>query len=337
MIGPDGAEELNGVIVQYAVKEGFTGNKFCSSDTTVQEAPISHPTEVSHLRKISEKLTGIGKRIRKGVASKVENLKGKVEDIVTEIRLFTRGKGKEVVERKKKLGKKLQQTVLRMHRIVKGTIADMGKAAREQYEEEMKLYRKMLDQIKRWMETGFHPSGKVISLWYGEARAISRGKVSRAVEFGRRWLVTRLEEGYIIGRPCKKLGSDTDGKIAREVLLQFERILGKMPERFIYDRGGDEATNHSILKKAKVKHNCIFRKGKGKMEVGRNIYAAAKRERALSEASIAVIKGGKYGFNKPRAKSGEGCITKGQMAMIGANINRLIRDLRGGLLIPEAV
>ena len=337
MVGPEGAEELNKIIVQYAVKEGFTGSKLCSSDTTVQEAPICHPTEVGHLRKISEKLTGIGKRIRKGIASKMEDLKGQAEEIVTEIRLFTRGKKKDVIERKKKLGKKLHRTVSKMHRLAADSLKEMSETASWQYEEEMKLYRKMLDQIKVWMKTGWHPSGKIISLWYGDARAITRGKAARAVEFGRRWVITLLESGYIIGKPCKKLGSDTDGKIAGEVLPQFEEVLGEVPKMFVYDRGGDEATNHRFLEEARVKQNCIFRKGKGKMEVGPTIFTRAKRERALSEAAIAVVKSGKYNFNKPRARSGESCITKGQMAMIGVNINRLIRDLRDGFPIPEAV
>lgn len=336
-VGPEGAEELNAIIVRHAVKEGFTGSKLCSSDTTVQEAPICHPTEVGHLRKISEQLAGIGKRVRKGMAVKMEKLKKQAEEIYTEIRLFTRGKKEKTIERKKKLARKLHCTISRMHKEVKDCLGEMGVAARKRYEEELALYRKMLGQIKVWMRTGFHPSGKIISLWYQDARAITRGKAARAVEFGRRWSITKLTGGYIIGRPCKKLGSDTDGKIAKEVLPQFKEVVGKMPDMFVYDRGGDEETNHRFLKQAKVKKNCIFRKGKGKMDIGPRIFTSAKRERALSEAAIATIKCGKYNFNKPRAKSGETCITKGHLAIFGANVNKLLRDLRGNVLIAEAV
>lgn len=336
-VGTEGAEELNKIIVQHAVKEGFTGSNLCSSDTTVQEAPICYPTEVGHLRKISEKLSGIGKQVRKGVASEIEKLKKKVEEIYTEIRLFTKGKKKKVIEKKKNLGKKLHRTVSNMQKIVEETVGDMGAAARKQYEEDLALYRKMIKQIKVWMETGKHPYGKIISLWYEKARAITRGKAGKTTEFGRRWIITLLEGGYVIGKVCKKLGSDSDGKITDEVLPQFEDVLGKGPEMFVYDRGGDDPTNHENLKEAKVKKNCIFRKGKGKMEVGPKIFSSAKRERALSEASIAVIKSAKYNFNKPRAKSGETCITKGQMAMLGANITRMVRDLRGDALMSVAV
>lgn len=337
MVGAEGAQELNKIIVQHAAKEGFTGSKLCSSDTTVQEAPICYPTEVGHLRKISEKLSGIGKRVRKGVASKLEKLKERVEEIYTEIRLFTRGKKEKAVAKKKKLSKKLRRTVSKMHGIMEDVLSGMSRAVRAQYEEEMGLYRKMLEQIKVWMKTGWHPAGKIISLWYTEARAIGRGKAARETEFGRRWAITLLEGGYIIGKACTKLGSDTDGKITNEVLPQFEEVFGEMPKQFVYDRGGDEATNHRNLKEAKVKRNCIFRKGKGKMDVGPRIFARAKRERARSEASIAKIKSSKYHFNKPRAKSGETCVTKGHMAILGANITRMLQDLRGDSLVADAV
>jgi len=51
-----------------------------------------------------------------------------------------------------------------------------------------------------------------------------------------------------------------------------------------------------------------------------------ERARALSEAAIATIKHSRYGFNKPRARSSEGCLLKGHMAILGANVARLARD-----------
>ena len=337
MLSSEGAEELNKIIVQHAVKKEFTGSNLCSSDTTVQEAPIAYPTEVGHLRNISEKLTGIGKRIKKGIASKVEDLKRDVEKIYTEIRLFTKGKKTKVIEKKKKLGKKLRRKVSEMLKVVEEAVYEMSASAKVQYESDLDLFRNMLKQIDVWMKSGWHPSGKIISLWHEEARAITRGKASRAMEFGRRWSITRLDGGYIIGRACKKLGSDTDGRITAEVLPQFEEVMGEMPTMFVYDRGGDEAPNHEALRKAKVKRNCIFRKGKNKMDVGPRILTSAKRERALSEASIAVIKGKKYNFNKPRSRSMVSCVTKGQMAILGANLTKLVKDLRGDVIIAEAV
>jgi hypothetical protein len=65
-LGPSGAEKMNHLLVQFAAIKGFTGSDICSSDTTVQEAPIAHPTEVGHLKNIGEALLKIGKKIKKG-------------------------------------------------------------------------------------------------------------------------------------------------------------------------------------------------------------------------------------------------------------------------------
>ena len=49
-LGAEGVENLNRIVVESAGKQGFTGAELCSSDTTVQEAPIAYPTEVGHMK-----------------------------------------------------------------------------------------------------------------------------------------------------------------------------------------------------------------------------------------------------------------------------------------------
>jgi len=153
------------------------------------------------------------------------------------------------------------------------------------------------------------------------------------VEFGRRWIVTRLEKGYVIGAPCEKLGGDADTGIIPEVLSHFERMVGVLPKVVVYDRGGDGPTNHRALEEKKIQ-NAIFRKGQEALPgLGRNTVFTARRERALSEAAIATIKHPRYGFNKPRARSSEGCILKGHVAILGANVTRLARDWMGAAAV----
>jgi len=327
-LGKEGAEALNHQIVQAATLHGFTGSQLCSSDTTAQQSPIAHPTEVSHLKNIGDKLTGIGRKIKKGLKDSLEVLQTKAKEIFTEIRLFTRGTKDKALEKKKKLSKKLHQTVSKMCQIVENAIEGMGSQAKVKYQEEVELYRKMINQIIKWLNTGNHPANKIISLWETSARSISRGKLAKAVEFGRRWIITRLTRGYIIGCPVQKLGGGNDVAIADEVLINFLDTFGEVPKNFVYDRGGDGPDNHELLKNLGIKNNCIFRKGKGQMDVGSQTFTKAKRERALSEASIATVKHAKYGFDKPRAKSTESCALKGHIAIFGANMNRFFNDMR---------
>lgn len=325
-LGSVGAEELNQIVVQIAQTEGFTDAKLCSSDTTVQEAPIAYPTEVGHMRNIANKLVGIGAKIGTGISKKLKKLAEQARKTFREIRLFTRGKKEQAIKRKKKLSRDLQQTVAKMERALRQELAKLSEKAQAKYRPAMDLYCKMLSQIRQWHRTGFHPNGKIISLWLTDARAIGRGKVGKDTEFGRRWIITRLTKGYIIGAVCKRLGSGSDSILMPEILSHFERTMGEDPELMVYDRGGDGQKNHRILKDKGIR-NAIFRKGKvSQPGLGRNTAAKARRERALSEATIATIKHPRYGFTKPRARSSESCVLKGQMAIMGANLMHLTRD-----------
>jgi hypothetical protein len=323
----EGVEAINRIVVKTAVEVGFTGSGLCSSDTTVQESPIAYPTEVGHMKRIAEKLVGIGQKIHKKLSGKLGKFSEGVRRIFTKIRLFTRGSDEKAVGKKKKLSRELQRMVSRLQRLVGKKVSRLKGHSKETYQEALDFYRLMLSQIRHWLRTGFHRPGKIVSLWERQARAIVRNKAAHAVEFGRRWIVTRLAKGYIIGTVCKKLGSDADTGIMPEVLEHFERVMGETPRMVVYDRGGDGRKNHRTLRQKKIRHNGIFRKGKDSLPgLGRNTILKARRERALSEAVIATIKNPRYGFNKPRAKSSEGCILKGQAAILGANLARLARD-----------
>lgn len=326
-LGKEGVEEINRIVVRSAAGSGFTGGGLCSSDTTVQESPISHPTEVGHLKRIAEKLAGIGLKIRKRLSKKLAKMSEEVHRTFTKIRLFTRGKGKGMAARRKILAQELRGSVGRMERLVRGKVNGLTGPAREGYRAAMEQYRLMLAQIRHWMRTGFHRPGKLVSLWETNARAIVRNKASKAVEFGRRWIVTRLTRGYIIGTACAKLGGGSDARIMGEVLDHFKRMMGRLPSLLVYDRGGDGPANHATLAERKVRHNGIFRKGKvSQPGLGRNIMLKARRERASSEASIATIKHPRYGFNRPRARTSAGCVLKGHAAILGANLARFARD-----------
>ena len=51
------------------------------------------------------------------------------------------------------------------------------------------------------------------------------------------------------------------------------------------------------------------------------------RERALVEAGIGTLKSRRYGFNRPRARSADMMGACGQLAVLGFNLNKLVRGL----------
>lgn len=325
-IGKDCAKELNQLILNSALGTGFTGIEICAADTTVQESPIAYPTEVGHMKNIAEKILGFAKKLGFN-AKDFSKLKDKAQGIFTSIRLFTRGKSEEVLEKKKQLSKKMLAQLQKMVRLAQNKFSTSTAQMKDQVLEEVDFYKHMLNQIKVWLHSGFHPKDKVISIWDRTARAISKGKAGKSVEFGRRWIVTRLVGGYVGGSPCQKIGADADTKIADEVIIDFLETFDQIPENFIYDRGADSKKNHQFLEDIGISNNCIFPKGRRKMNVSKEVLAMAKRERSLNESTIANLKSRKYNFTKPRARSTESIVNKGYCAMLGFNLNLFLRDL----------
>lgn len=50
-------------------------------------------------------------------------------------------------------------------------------------------------------------------------------------------------------------------------------------------------------------------------------------ERALVEGGIGTIKSGRYGFNRPAARSADAMGMCGQRAVLGFNLNKMVRGL----------
>ncbi len=326
-IGKDCAKELNQLILNSAVGTGFTGTEICASDTTVQESPIAYPTEVGHMKNIAEKILGFAKKLGSKATKDFSKLKDKAQGIFTSIRLFTRGKSEKALEKKKQLSRKMLSQLQKMVRLAQDEFSKSTVGMKDKILEEVNFYKHMLTQIKVWLNSGFHPKDKVLSLWDKTARAISKGKAGKSVEFGRRWIITRLVGGYVSGTTCQKIGADADTKIADEVIIDFLETFGQIPESFIYDRGADSKKNHQLLEGIGISNNCIFPKGRRKMNVTQEVLAMAKQERSLNESTIANLKSHKYNFTKPRARSTDSIVNKGYCAMLGFNLNLFLRDL----------
>ncbi len=80
----------------------------------------------------------------------------------------------------------------------------------------------------------------------------------------------------------------------------------------------------------------LVRWGPRKLDIAPEVLEMAQRVRSLNEASIANLKSKKYNFTKPRARSPQTCDHKGYSAMLGFNLNTLLRDFGSAVgMVPE--
>jgi hypothetical protein len=187
--------------------------------------------------------------------------------------------------------------------------------------------KKLVPQIRYWLRTGFVASNKVISLHLPELYSIVRGKVGKSVEFGLSWGIRRLRGGYLLATVATAKSELHDLKFAVSAINEHIALFGKPPQAYAYDRGGWSEKNLAVLKKMGVKEVGLAPRGKSEWRVSKATKKKLVSERAQIEGGIGTIKHNKYGSNRPAARSVRMMGACGQLAVLGFNLNKVIREL----------
>jgi len=335
LMGQEGIRLINHYVVQKAVKQELANSTLVAADTTAQEAAIPYPNETRLMasfltsaaraaQKVGRSLTGFVHQ----TASQFEAAKQKAR----EYRLFAKTKESKdqlmsqmvtIVEKiNRHLGEALRAPTMQRARLRKYAV--VAKAKLTQLQETM---GKLLPQIRYWIRTGYVASGKIVSLYVPQLYSIVRGKVGKPVEFGLNWGITRLAGGYLLATLARDRHELQDAKFALKAVTDHIALFGKAPLAYAYDRGGYSAQNVSALKKLGVKEVGLAPPGKTRWAVSAAVRDRLIRERALVEAGIGTIKSSRYGFNRPAARSAAMMGACGQRAVLGFNVNKLVREL----------
>jgi hypothetical protein len=209
----------------------------------------------------------------------------------------------------------------------RGTLRGYSIVARDKLVRLQQTMSRLLPQIRYWIRTGWVASGKIISLHIPQLYSIVRGKVGKAVEFGLRWGIRRLGGGYLLATLAKDRQDLQDTKFALQAVREHIALFGTAPRAYAYDRGGYSTQNISALKKLGVKEVGLAPRGRAEWSVGQEVRDRLVRERAQVEAGIGTIKGSRYGFNRPAARSAPMMGACGQRAVLGFNVTKLVREL----------
>jgi hypothetical protein len=329
MLGASGMSEVNKQVLKKAVEKGFADPKVLMSDTTAQESKISYPNEIGLMSKymktvyrLAGKAQGKFLKIRSGLKEKVKMVKGMVKNA----HVFAKTK-----EAKQKIMKKLLIEVEKMHRKLKRKVQS-GRKLRRKASVELKRLTEVMEtlipQMKFFANTGFVAAKKIIHLNMSKLYAIVRGKAGKRVEFGLKWGVNRIKGGYASGFLVDNGKHVSDKKFCIEAIKEHKRDFEEAPKIFGFDRGGYSEANIKKARKLEVKHVGIAPKGKKQWAVAEYMRKFVIGERAQVEGTIGTVKSRRYGFNKPDARSISTMIIRGHRAFLGANLTKLVRDLR---------
>jgi len=337
LMGEDGMKRLNEYVVKEAVEEKLADPKVLVADTTAQEAVIPYPNELnlmatflSAVATASSKAGGALKAFGTAMASKFRAGKQRLR----EFRLFAKDKSKKVRMRlmsemtnlvenvQSHLGRALQAAEPHKQRLVK--YAKVAHAKTKRLHETMS---KLLPQIRYWVKTGFVAANKIISVHIPELYSIVRGKTGKKVEFGLQWGIARLGGGFLLATAASDRRELVDARFAVKAVDNHIALFGKAPDGYAYDRAGYSKDNVATLKAKGVNHVGLAPRGRAQWAVRGAMKDKLARERAQVEAGIGTVKHSKYGFTKPAARSVPAMAMCGQRAVLGYNLNKLVREL----------
>lgn len=237
-IGKKGIEKIFKISIDLHGKK--SKEKEVVIDTTVQEKNITYPTDVKLHKKIIDKCVKIA------LEEDVE-LRQSYRRISKQLVIDQRGnRSKKGKTKARKSAKKLKTIAGRLTRELRRKLT---KELLQRYEEEIKLFEKVLSQQKG-------DNNKIYSLHEPKVYCMSKGKAHKRFEFGSKVSIVLTKNSGIAVGAYNFEENIYDGHTLPEVLEQIKRLTEKEPKVAIVDRGYrgvSKVGNTEILKPKRPK------------------------------------------------------------------------------------
>lgn len=335
LMGEDGLRRINQFAVGVAVAEKLADPRVMVADTTAQEAAIAWPNEMGLMAAFMTSMALASKRAGKALKKFGTKAAGKfkaAKEKVRRYRLFTKTKQARLALLKDmaSLVSSVQNELApALKNAAKERLHKYSLVARAKAQHLQDTMTKLLPQIRYWMRTGRVAVDKIINLHMPELYSIVRGKAGEGVEFGLTWGFRRLAGGYLLANVARDRRELHDSRFAVQAVREHIALFGKPPRGYAYDRGGYSMDNVKTLKDMGVKEVGLAPQGQAQWSVYGKVKDKLVRERAQVEGGIGAVKSGRYGFNRPAARSVKMMGACGQRAVLGFNLNKLVRELAG--------
>jgi transposase, IS5 family len=326
--GENGARLITSDILKTARRFGLTEPDDVDMDTTVQDAGITHPTEMKLMNHLMKRLSAISGKLKevsgKGIVG-MKELFNEFKKVMTQYRFFAKDiKTKTELIQK---AKALSETALENASHFLPGNAAFDKLQNRSQKELLRfntLGPQLMDQIGYWLRTGKVATDKIISLWKVVPKAISKAKIGKSVEFGRKWIVNCYRGGYVlVFAPENPKLSDQHSVI--ESLSLHATVFDDVPKSYGTDRGMYSTENLELCLSAGIEKIAIQPKGQAKPLVSRRDHQELSNRRAGIEPRIAHLK--TRGLGRSRMKSDAGDLISGYRSALSYNLSLLMRDL----------
>jgi IS5 family transposase len=301
--GEDRISGLNKHLVKQLIKSRSIKPRRIRIDSTTLEAHISYPNDVGVIHQAIKTLTRTASSLGQKITSHVR---------ATKRALFSwsqsaKGNPKERKKKGRKILKKMAQ--LAKHTVEESrqafqSVSDLSAKLKQRFLEQIERAQTIVDQTEQKLQGQKSILERIVSFHDSEARPIRKGKLNKAVEFGRTLQLVQDSSGVIVHYEVHR-GNPSDRTELLSVLRQAKTTVGIKPKELAADRGYYSADNVVKLGKAGIEKVGIPKVGrlssKEKTHQQTKWFRQLQRFRCGIEASISMLKR-KFGLGRVLAR-----------------------------------
>jgi IS5 family transposase len=323
--GEDRISGLNKHLVKQLMKSRSIKPRRIRIDSTTLEAHISYPNDVGVIHQAIKTLTrtasSLGQKItnhvratKRALFSWSQSAKGSPKE--------RKNKGRKILKKVAQLAKDTVEQSRKAFQALRGSPSDQSAKLKQRFFEQIELAQTIVYQTEQKLQGIKSISHRIVSFHDPQARPIRKGKLNKAVEFGRTLQLVQDRSGIIVHYEVHT-GNPSDRTELLSVLRGAKTTVGIKPKELAADRGYYSADNVMKLAKAGVDRIGIPKVGrlssKEKTHQQTKWFRQLQRFRCGIEASISMLKR-KFGLGRVLAKGSAGTSIWTGLAIFAYNL-----------------
>lgn len=323
--GEDRITGLNKGLVKQLIKTRSIKPRRIRIDSTTIEAHISYPNDVGVLHQAVKTLT----RTAASLGRKINSHARATKRALFNWSQVAKANPKERKERGRKILNKVAQlatdSLKQSRQALEALCASASKESAtlsRRFGEQINLAQTLLEQTKQKLQGQKSIADRIVSFHDPQARPIRKGKLNKAVEFGRTLQLVQDSSGIILHYEIHQ-GNPSDRSELLSLVRNAKHRLGIKPTALSTDRGYYSRENVSALSRAGIVHVGIPKVGrlsrKEKRHQRSKWFRRLQRFRCGIEASISMLKR-KFGLGRVLAKGSEATAVWTGLAMFAYNL-----------------
>jgi IS5 family transposase len=316
---------LNQHLVKQLLKTRSIKPRRIRIDSTTLEAHISYPNDVGVIHQAVKTLTRTAASLGKKITSHVRATKRALFSWSQTAKANPKErkeKGRKILNKVAKLAKHTVEEGRKAFQSLGNSASDQSAKLKQRFFEQMELAQIILSQTEQKLQGMKSIPERIVSFHDSEARPIRKGKLNKAVEFGRTLQLVQDSSGVILHYEVYR-GNPNDSTELLSVLRQTKTSLGIKPRELAADRGYYSADNVLKLGKAGIEKVGIPKVGRlsrnEKTHQRKKWFRQLQRFRCGIEASISMLKR-KFGLGRVLAKGSAGTAIWTGLAIFAFNL-----------------